>query len=131
LRFEFQTFHERTHQPAAVVNYPNTHPWTRITELKYLSAQELPDTTVVIEYTQRNVPGVNEPYYPIPKPDCRQQYERYLETARELNGSVVFAGRLADYRYYNMDQAVARALAVFESLVGVSETENDRMVMSA
>jgi UDP-galactopyranose mutase len=64
-----------------------------------------------------HVPGKTEPYYPIPRPDNRDHYNRYAKEVEKLNGSVLFAGRLADYKYYNMDQATARALKVFEDEV--------------
>ncbi|MGC8839619.1 MAG: UDP-galactopyranose mutase, partial [Anaerolineae bacterium] len=58
----------------------------------------------------------NEPYYPVPREESEERYQRYLEEAKRLKG-VYFAGRLGDYRYYNMDQAVARALKLFEEIV--------------
>ena len=63
---------------------------------------------------RKHEPQENEPYYPIPKEDNRDRYNLYLKEAHKLNGSVLLAGRLADYKYYNMDQAAARALKLFE-----------------
>jgi len=114
LRFEFRTLEQEWFQETGTVNYPNDQPWTRITEQKYLSGQTGPKTTIVVEYPQAHVAGVNEPYYPIPRPQNRALYERYAAEAERLDGRVLFAGRLGDYKYYNMDQAVARALKVFE-----------------
>ncbi len=114
LRFEFRTLDTERHQQVGTVNYPNEYDFTRITEQKYLTGQTLPKTTLVTEYPQAHVEEVTEPYYPIPRPDNRLLFERYEAEAGKLNGSVVFAGRLADYKYYNMDQAVARALKVFQ-----------------
>jgi UDP-galactopyranose mutase len=114
LRFEFRTLDTERHQEVGTVNYPNEYDFTRITEQKYLTGQTLPKTTLVTEYPQAHVEEVTEPYYPIPRPDNRLLFERYEAEAAKLNGSVVFAGRLADYKYYNMDQAVARALKVFQ-----------------
>jgi UDP-galactopyranose mutase len=63
------------------------------------------------------VPGETEPYYPIPRDENREQYNLYLKEIEKLNGTVLLAGRLADYKYYNMDQAVARALKLFEESI--------------
>jgi UDP-galactopyranose mutase len=72
---------------------------------------------MVVEYPQRHVPGVTEPYYPIPREENKEQYTLYLKEAQKLNGTLLLAGRLADYKYYNMDQAVARALKLFEDFI--------------
>lgn len=114
IRFDFITAREEWHQGCGTVNFPNDHEYTRITEQKYLSGQNLPKSTLVVEYPEAHVPGRNEPYYPVPREENRNRHERYLRELRALNGSVVMAGRLADYKYYNMDQAVARAMKVFE-----------------
>ena len=114
LRFEFRTLDQEWFQEVGTVNYPNEHDFTRITEQKYLTGQRLPKTTITVEYPQRHEPGVNDPYYPIPREDNREAYNKYLDEAKKLGGSVLLAGRLADYKYYNMDQAAARALKLFE-----------------
>lgn len=116
LRFEFEHLDQEAFQPVGTVNYPNDEAFTRITEQKYITGQAHARTTIVREYPQAYVPGQNEPYYPIPREENRLQYELYEDAARTLKGSACFAGRLADYRYYNMDQAVGRALKVFEAL---------------
>lgn len=115
LRFEFSSHDKEWHQEVGTVNYPNEYDFTRITELKYLTGQCLPHSTLVTEYPQAYEPGINDPYYPIPREENRDRYKLYLKEAEKLRGSVYFAGRLADYQYYNMDQAVARALKVFSS----------------
>ena len=74
-------------------------------------------TTTVREYPCAYVPGETVPYYPIPRAENAELYAKYVEEAKKLKGKVVFAGRLADYKYYNMDQAVAHALKVFEQQV--------------
>lgn len=119
LRFELTTIDADRHQEAGTVNYPNDYDFTRITEQKYLSGQTLPKTTLITEFPQAHTEGKTEPYYPIPRPENRELYNLYAKEAGKLNGSVIFAGRLADYKYYNMDQAVARALKVFEDNVAV------------
>lgn len=114
LRFEFQTLDQEWFQETGTVNYPNEYDFTRITEQKRLTGQTLPKTTITVEYPQRYEIGVNDPYYPIPRDENRVIHERYLGEVRKMQGKVLFAGRLADYRYYNMDQAAARALKLFE-----------------
>jgi UDP-galactopyranose mutase len=110
LRFEETTLEEERHQPAAVINYPNDHEYTRITELKWLTGQQAPVTTLMTEYPRPHEPGRTVAYYPIPRDENQLLYARYIEAARSEFPNVLFAGRLADYQYYNMDQACARAL---------------------
>ncbi len=114
LRFEPETLEQEYFQPAMQVNYPNEHAFTRIVELKHATGQQLPVTTIVREYPEDFGPG-REPYYPIPAPDARALYDRYTERA-SVEPNVSFVGRLATYRYYNMDQVVGMALAEFERL---------------
>jgi UDP-galactopyranose mutase len=114
LRFEPETIEREFFQPAMQVNYPNDHDFTRIVEIKHATGQKLPVTTVVREYPADYLPG-GEPFYPIPAPDSRALYQRYAERAAAETG-VSFVGRLATYRYYNMDQVVASALTEFERL---------------
>ncbi|MEO1480047.1 MAG: UDP-galactopyranose mutase, partial [Bacteroidota bacterium] len=96
------------------VNHPALDvPFTRVTEFKHATGQRIAGTTVAREFPEAYTPGTNEPYYPVPAAANRAQYARYVAEAASL-ASVTFAGRLADYKYYNMDQAVARALSVFE-----------------
>ncbi|MBI5083032.1 MAG: UDP-galactopyranose mutase [Acidobacteria bacterium] len=119
LRFDVEHLPVQRFQHAATVNYPNTELFTRITEMKYLTGQTAPGTTIVREYPQPHQPGVNEPYYPIPLAAHRNLHEAYLADLPSLGRPVLALGRLADYRYYNMDQAVARALTLFNSLPGL------------
>lgn len=114
LRFEFAHNPEEQYQPIAQVNYPNEREYTRIVEHKHITGQQAEGTTITREYPQPHQPGVNEPYYPILRPENLAAYARYAAEAAKLRGAVFFVGRLADYKYYNMDQAVARALSVFE-----------------
>jgi UDP-galactopyranose mutase len=117
LRFEFKNFEQTVAQPTGIVTYPSDYNYTRITEFKYLTGQVHHSTTVAFEYPQAHVPDKTEPYYPIPREQNRIIYNQYHKEALNLNGSVVFAGRLADYMYYNMDQVVARALSVFKNQI--------------
>lgn len=114
LRFEPETLDQEFFQPTMQVNYPNDHEFTRIVEIKHATGQKLPVTTIVREYPQDFGPG-KEPYYPIPAPDAKALYDRYAALAEKVDG-VSFVGRLATYRYYNMDQVVGMALAEFEKL---------------
>ncbi len=113
LRFRWRRFAAERALPAAVVNHPNEHPFTRVAEYKQLTGQKSPYTSLSYEYPEPHAPGENEPYYPIPKAENQRLLARYKELMREAP-NVLFAGRLADYRYYNMDQAVARALKLAE-----------------
>ncbi|MDF5732345.1 MAG: UDP-galactopyranose mutase [Rhizonema sp. PD38] len=120
IRFQFDTLDQEYYQEVGTVNYPNDYDITRITEQKYLSGQTSPKTTLVMEYPQAYVPGKNDPYYPIPREENRERYEFYLKEVEKLNGTVIFAGRLAEYKYYDMDQAALRALSLFEKQLAVS-----------
>lgn len=117
LRLEFETVGAEWFQETGTVNFPNEYAMTRITEFKHLSGQNHAKTTIVREYPCAYQRGETVPYYPVPRAENAGLYGRYLEEAKKLKGTVVFAGRLADYRYYNMDQAVAHALKVFEQEV--------------
>src|SRR5438094_7686853 len=108
--------------PVAVVNYPNEHDYTRVTEFKHLTGQEHPKTALVYEFPRAK----GDPYYPIPKPECTALYNRYKALA-EATPSVTFVGRLATYKYYNMDQVVAQALATFEKVIAA---RTERIVVS-
>lgn len=100
------------YQPVGTVNYPNDHDYTRITEFKHLSGQQHAGTSIVREYPQAE----GDPYYPVPRPENEALYKRYAEMAEATPG-VTFVGRLAQYRYYNMDQVVAAALKAAEGLI--------------
>jgi UDP-galactopyranose mutase len=119
LRFEPETFSDREfYQPAMQVNYPNDYDFTRIVEIKHATGQKIDATTIVREYPEDFGPG-KEPYYPIPAPDTRALYDRYAELAA-AERNVTFVGRLATYRYYNMDQVVGMALAEFDRIAARS-----------
>jgi UDP-galactopyranose mutase len=120
LRFEPETLGQEFYQPAMQVNYPNDYEFTRIVEIKHATGQKLPATTIVREYPQDFGRGL-EPYYPIPAPDAKALYQKYAERAAAEN-SVTFVGRLATYRYYNMDQVVAMALSEFARMTPGSQT---------
>lgn len=112
LRFEHQTLGCEQVQPVAVVNYPDERvPYTRITEYKHLTGQ----TAAVTSITREFPAAEGDPYYPVPSPETQALYRRYDALARQSR-SVTFVGRLATYRYYNMDQIVGQALAAWRKL---------------
>jgi len=114
------------YQPAMQVNYPNEEDFTRIVEIKHATGQANENTTIVREYPDDFGPG-KEPYYPIPAPDTAALYQKYKTLAdsqvlpdylksQSPNLKLSFIGRLATYRYYNMDQIVGMALAEFDKI---------------
>lgn len=113
LRFEHEHLPDvEKYQPTGTVNYPNDHAYTRITEFKHLTGQIAPGTSIVREYPQAE----GEPYYPIPRTENEALFKRYEALAKSESG-VTFVGRLAQYRYYNMDQVVGAALAAAKRLI--------------
>jgi UDP-galactopyranose mutase len=119
LRFEHEHLPDvARHQPVGTVNYPNDHAYTRITEFKHLTGQTHAGTSVVREYPESE----GDPYYPIPRPDNEALFKHYGALAA-AEPNVHFAGRLAEYRYYNMDQVVAAALSLTEKKLGVPPFE--------
>jgi UDP-galactopyranose mutase len=111
LRFEHVTLDKAWHQPVGVVNYPQTQDYTRITEYKHLTGQEHAKTALTYEYPSAE----GDPYYPIPKPENQELFKKYERLAL-ATPDVWFVGRLATYRYYNMDQIVGQALATFRRI---------------
>ncbi len=111
LEFRFETFDMETFQQTGTINFPNEHPYTRITEFKYLTGQKHFKTTIVYEYPQAE----GDPYYPIPRPENAEIYKKYQQLANAMTNTY-FTGRLATYKYYNMDQVVAQSLTLFEKL---------------
>ncbi len=115
LRFEPETLRQEWFQPVMQINYPNEHDFTRIVEIKHATGQKLPEATTIVREFPEDYARGKVAYYPIPAPDAKALYERYAELAAREEG-VSFVGRLATYRYYNMDQVVGMALAEFEKL---------------
>lgn len=108
VRFEFRTLPVSNYQPAAVVNYPNDYDFTRITEFKQMTGEESDSTTILFEYPSAK--GV--PSYVVLTPDNITRREAYLTQSAKLEetGRHIFVGRLAEYRYYNMDQVIASVI---------------------
>ncbi len=118
LQFEHKTLDTERLQPVAVINHPNEHAYTRVTEFKHLTGQRHSKTSVVYEFPRSE----GDPYYPIPQPANALLYKQYEALASALPG-VHFAGRLGTYKYYNMDQVVAQALTLCGKLSGLSRQE--------
>lgn len=122
LEFKHETHNVPIFQSAPVINYPNEHLYTRVTEFKYLTGQEHSKTSVVYEFPQAE----GDPYYPVPRKENADLYAQYQALADETTG-VHFVGRLATYKYYNMDQIVAQALTVYAKMV--SAKRKDALVL--
>jgi UDP-galactopyranose mutase len=127
LRFDHQTLDEERHQPVAVVNYPSEDvPYTRVTEYKHLTGQEHARTTITYEYPSAE----GDPYYPVPREENQALYKRY-EALADATPGVTFVGRLATYRYYNMDQIVGQALATFRRLDDAKREQSQPAAVAA
>jgi UDP-galactopyranose mutase len=111
LRFEHETLDTAQYQPVGTVNYPQTEAFTRISEYKHLTGQQHPKTTITREYPTDE----GDPYYPVPRAENQALYKRY-EALALAEVDTWFVGRLASYRYYNMDQVVGQALATFRRI---------------
>lgn len=130
LRFEHVTLDKQWHQSVGVVNYPQTQDYTRVTEYKHLTGQEHAKTALTYEYPSAE----GDPYYPIPKAENQELFKKYERLAL-ATPDVWFVGRLATYRYYNMDQIVGQALATFrrinESLPADADTTAVKVMPSS
>ncbi len=117
LNFVWETHNTEYFQENSVINYPNEHEYTRIVEYKYFTKQKHPKTTISKEYSAPYIRGENEPYYPIPNPRNQEIYAKYQQAAEDLEQKgIYFVGRLANYKYFNMDQAFKNALDLFHTL---------------
>jgi len=111
IKFKFETLDQEKFQQTGTINYPNDYAFTRITEFKHLSGQQHHKTSIVYEFPKAE----GDPYYPIPKPDNAELYKQYQKLAASMENTY-FVGRLATYKYYNMDQVVAQALSTFRKI---------------
>lgn len=116
--FRFETMDLACYQETGTINYPTSNLYTRITEFKYLTGQSHKKTTVVFEYPKSE----GDPYYPIPRKENQDLYNRYKELA-EMQKDVFFTGRLGTYKYYNMDQIVAQSLTLFKKIAKEDDLE--------
>lgn len=115
VHFKMETYDREYYQSHACINYPNNYDFTRIHEYKHYLNDKSEKTVIAKEYSEFFELGKNERYYPIASPENAALYEKYLNDAKSLN-NVYFLGRLGDYKYYNMDLAIARAIELFESI---------------
>ena len=113
LSFDFKYFANcDSFQPVAQINYPNDFEFTRVTEFKKITGQRHSGTTLAYEFPQAS----GEPFYPIPTPDNAKQFSKYQGEAKDET-CVTFIGRLAQYKYFNMDQVVGSAIAKVQALI--------------
>lgn len=124
IRFVHETHNKEYFQENSVINYPNEEGFTRIVEYKHITGQKSPKTTIVKEFTTDE----GEPYYPVPNPRNQAIYDQYKREADKLE-NIYFVGRLANYKYFNMDQAFKNALDLFHSLEG-SKVQTDKKTKS-
>lgn len=121
LRFRHESLDQEWFQPVGTVNFPQTEDYTRISEYKHLTGQEHPRTSITYEYPTAE----GDPYYPVPRPENQALYKRY-EALADATPDTWFVGRLATYRYMNMDQVVGQALATFGRIDQVIPRGADR-----
>jgi UDP-galactopyranose mutase len=119
IEFRFETFEAERVQKTGTINYPNEHLYTRSTEFKYLTGQRHAKTSVVYEYPTSK----GDPYYPIPRPENATLYKKYQALAADVPNTY-FTGRLATYKYYNMDQVVAQSLTLFKKILSTEPEVN-------
>ncbi len=121
LSFEYKYYDMEFFQPAAQVNYPNNYDFTRITEYKHFLRKSSEKTVIAKEFSHLHIIGENQPYYPIITDENLLKYDKYKGLAK-TEKNTFFCGRLADYKYFNMDQAIAAALSLFENQIsGVNQ----------
>jgi len=121
IEFQFETLDTENFQPTGTVNYPNNQLYTRITEFKHLTGQKHSKTSIVYEYPKAE----GDPYYPIPRAENAETYKKYQRLADSMTNTY-FVGRLATYKYYNMDQVVAQSLTTFKKIAeGQHETSHE------
>jgi len=111
----FETVEKEYYQKAATVNYPNNYDFTRITEFKHIHPTESKKTTILKEYPKEYNKDTDTPYYPIFRKENQEKYKKYLEHSKQWK-NLILVGRLAEYKYYDMDDIVERALDVFKGI---------------
>jgi UDP-galactopyranose mutase len=116
LDLRFETIEQEYYQEVPVVNYPNDYDFTRITEFKHIHPVKSDKTTILKEYPKAYQPNVDIPYYPVFTKENQELYNKYKEEADKFE-NLILVGRLAEYRYYDMDDVVKRALEVFEERI--------------
>lgn len=115
VNFKFEEHNMEFYQSHACINYPNNYDFTRVHEYKHYLSDKSSKTVIAKEYSEAFILGKNERYYPINSEENKKLYDKYLIEAQKEN-NVHFLGRLGDYKYYNMDIAIARAMELFEEI---------------
>lgn len=118
--FDIKTYNQQYYQEITQLNYPNDYDYIRTTEFKHFYKQKTNKTSIAFEYSKPCIKEIDEPYYPIPQEKNEQIFQKYKKEAEKLDGQVFFIGRLAEYKYYNMDQIVGVALQLFEKKISKS-----------
>jgi len=113
LDLHFESVEKEYYQEVAVINYPNDYDFTRITEFKHIHPVKTDKTIILKEYPKDYQPNKDIPYYPVFTKENQETYNKYYEEAKKLE-NLILVGRLAEYKYYDMDDVVKRALEVFE-----------------
>ncbi|NPA34423.1 MAG: UDP-galactopyranose mutase [Chlorobi bacterium] len=116
LRFRWQVVHEKQFQPVAQVNFPLEYEYTRITEYKHIHPLDVPYTVVAYEFPEEYEYGKNLPFYPLFTEGGQEAYLKYQELAKKYK-NLILLGRLAEYRYYDMDDTVKRSMEIFEEKI--------------
>ena len=117
LKFKFKTIKKESFQPAAVVNYTTSKKYTRITEFSKFTCEPTDKTDIVKEYSKRFKKGKNIPYYPIPIEKNHIHHKKYADEAKNYS-NLYLLGRLAQYKYINIDDAVKNAMDLYRKLKG-------------
>jgi UDP-galactopyranose mutase len=117
IRFKFLGKNTNLHQKVAVINYPSyDFKFTRSTEFKHMTHQKIKNTILCQEYPEAYKPNFNLPYYPILTKESESLFRKYKTESEKLKNRIIFLGRLGEFKYVNMDQAVARSLQVFNEI---------------
>ncbi len=116
VNFKLEEYRMTYYQNNAVVNYSDNYDFTRIHEFKYYINNSSNRTTIAKEYPEDFEIGKNERFYPVPLEENNKLHRHYIKAAKEKYPNIHFLGRLGDYKYYDMDKAVARAMNLFEEV---------------
>ncbi|HZF71589.1 UDP-galactopyranose mutase [Sulfuricurvum sp.] len=111
VEMKFETVEKDYFQEAATVNYPNDYTFTRITEFKHIHPVNSSKTTILKEYPQQHIQNKTTPYYPIFTEENQLKYQQYKEYSKQFT-NLILLGRLAEYKYYDMDDIIERVLEV-------------------
>ena len=118
IELQFETLDQEFYQDHAVINFPNVEKMTRITEFKHIHPATTSKTTILKEFPQPYIRHKNTPYYPMFTDENQVKYERYAQEAAKVP-NLLLVGRLAEYKYYDMDDIVEKALEVFEGIISL------------